>query len=399
MQLGLIDLPWWGAVLVALTLTHVTIISVTIFLHRHQTHRALTLHPVASHFFRFWLWLTTGMVTQEWVAIHRKHHATVDTEEDPHSPQVHGIRKVLFDGIELYRRESKNATTLGKYGQGTPDDWIERYLYSRHSGLGVGLMLAIDIALFGPLGLTIWATQMLWIPMFAAGVINGLGHYWGYRNFAPPDASRNIAHWGILIGGEELHNNHHAYVNSARFSFQWWECDLGWIYIRVLETLGLAKVNQVAPRMRRKTAKFPCDADTLRAVIAHRWYVLATFARLLRRTTVEEMRRLQAGPLAKCARFAALDNIEYVLQRDQGELPEQERAVLAQALSSSKVLDTIYSMRQELVALWNRSAASKEQLVKQLEDWCRRAEETGIGALREFARVLRRYDLSSGDTI
>jgi stearoyl-CoA desaturase (delta-9 desaturase) len=397
MQFGLIDLPWWGAVLVALGMTHVTIISVTIFLHRYQTHRALTLHPVASHFFRFWLWLTTGMVTGEWVAIHRKHHATTDTAEDPHSPQVHGIRKVLFEGVELYRRESKNAVTLEKYARGTPNDWIERNLYTKYTRLGIGLMLGINIALFGPIGLTIWATQMLWVPLFAAGVINGLGHYWGYRNFAPPDASKNIVPWGILIGGEELHNNHHAYVTSARFSFRWWECDIGWIYVRILQELRLAKVNRVAPRIRYNAAKVRCDANTLQAVMMHRYHVLATFARFLHLTTVEEMRKLRTSPQSKSEEFAAFDEMKRLLQRDMQELLEHERVVLVQALKSSKVLETIYSMRQDLIALWNGSTGSKEQLVKQLEDWCRRAEETRIGALRKFSRMLRCYELSSGD--
>ena len=242
MSLALLDLPWWGPVLVTLVLTHVTIAAVTIFLHRHQAHRALALHPVASHFFRFWLWLTTGMATREWVAIHRKHHARSDTAQDPHSPQIHGIRKVLLEGTELYRIESRNADTIEHYGRGTPDDWIERHLYARHGVLGLALMLTIDLVLFGPIGITMWAVQMLWIPFFAAGVINGLAHYWGYRNFAPSDSSRNIAPWGLLIGGEELHNNHHAYITSARFSSRWWELDIGWAYIRILEWCHLAKV-------------------------------------------------------------------------------------------------------------------------------------------------------------
>jgi stearoyl-CoA desaturase (delta-9 desaturase) len=381
MQLSLLDLPWWGLVLVTLGSTHVTIAAVTIFLHRHQAHRALELHPVASHFFRFWLWLTTGMVTKEWTAIHRKHHANCESSEDPHSPQIHGIGKVLFEGTELYRMEARNAATLVKYGHGTPDDWIERNLYARHTRLGIGLVLGIDIVLFGPIGLSMWAVQMLWIPFFAAGVINGVGHYWGYRNFAPNDSSSNVVPWGILIGGEELHNNHHAYVTSARLSSKWWEFDIGWMYIRILEMIHLAKVRKVAPRIRYDTSKTRCDAGTLQAVITHRYDVLAKFARSLRPTAVEELLSLRAG----------LDPVKYLLQRDAAELPEKESAVLQEALHSSTVLSTIYSMRQDLTTLWSRSAVSKEQLVKQLEDWCRRAEESGIGALREFSRTLRCY--------
>lgn len=393
MQLGLIDLPWWGYLLVALGLTHVTIAAVTIFLHRNQTHRALTLHPIPSHFFRFWLWLTTGIVTREWVAIHRKHHVTTDTAEDPHSPQIQGIRKVLGDGTELYRRESRKLATLDKYGRGTPTDWIERHLYTGHPWLGIGLMLGIDLVLFGPLGLTIWAVQMMWIPFFAAGVINGVGHYWGYRNFAPADASRNILPWGILIGGEELHNNHHAYANSAKFSSRWWEFDLGWIYIRALEVFGLAKVRKVAPGIRHRKEKVQCDADTLRAIVTHRYEVLARFTSSLRHTASAELRVLRENAPHSFADLKKLGPVKRWLQRDPQELLEKERLMLEQALHSSTVLNTIYLMRQELTALWNRSTAPKVQLVKQLEDWCRRAEESGIAALREFSLTLRGYEL------
>lgn len=244
---GILDLPWWGYVLVALVLTHITIAAVTIFLHRTVTHHALKLHPIVSHFFRAWLWITTGMVTKAWVAIHRKHHAKCETEDDPHSPQVLGIWKVLFEGSELYRKEAKNEYTLARYGKFTPDDWLERNVYGKRDKLGVGSLLVADILLFGPIGLAIWAVQMIWIPFFAAGVINGVGHYWGYRNFPATEknASTNIVPWGILIGGEELHNNHHRYEYSARFSVKWYELDISWIYIRFLELLGLAKVKYI----------------------------------------------------------------------------------------------------------------------------------------------------------
>jgi stearoyl-CoA desaturase (delta-9 desaturase) len=392
MQLSLLDLPWWGLVLVTLGLTHVTIAAVTIFLHRQQAHRALELHPLVSHFFRFWLWLTTGMVTKEWTATHRKHHARCETSEDPHSPQIHGIWKVLRAGTELYRTEAGNAATLKKYGNGTPDDWIERNLYAKYSRLGIGLMLGIDIVLFGPIGLSMWAVQMLWIPLFAAGVINGVGHYWGYRNFAPNDSSSNVVPWGILIGGEELHNNHHAYATSAKLSSKWWEFDIGWMYIRILEMIRLARVRNVAPRIHYNTSKTRCDVGTLQAVITHRYDVLAKFARSLRPTAQEEIRGLQAGALSSLTHNRALDPVRYLLQIDARELPERERAVLQQVLHSSPVLSTIYLMRQDLTALWGRSATSKEQLVKQLENWCRRAEQSGIGALREFSRTLRCYE-------
>lgn len=392
MQLGLIELPWWGYVLVALIMTHMTTVAVTIFLHRYQSHHALKLHSMVSHCFRFWLWLTTGMVTKEWVAIHRKHHAKCESDEDPHSPQVHGLNKVLFDGTKLYRIEAKNTATLVKYGHGTPDDWIERNLYSQHVVLGIGIMLALDLVLFGPIGFLVWGIQMLWIPFFAAGVINGVGHYYGYRNFSTNNTSTNILPWGVIIGGEELHNNHHAYVTSARFSNKWWEFDIGWMYIRVLEMLGLATVCKVTPEIRFKLTKFPCDVDTLKAVIAHRYDVLARFASYLNQPTITEIHNLSTRAIPGLQDARALEAVRHWLQTDVGRMAEKDQVALDQALHSSQLLSTIYSMRQNLVALWSSSTTSTEQLVKDLENWCVLAEESGIGALQEFSRKLRCYN-------
>ncbi|MGO4304400.1 DesA family fatty acid desaturase [Cupriavidus sp. RAF12] len=391
MHFGLLSLPWWGYALVTLGLTHVTIASVTIFLHRHQAHRALDLHPIASHFLRFWLWLTTGMVTREWVAIHRKHHAKCETREDPHSPQFYGIRRVLLEGAELYRSEARNAATLEKYGHGTPDDWIERNLYAKHVGLGIGIMLVIDLMLFSPIGLSIWAVQMLWVPFFAAGVINGIGHYWGYRTYAPNDSSTNIVPWGILIGGEELHNNHHAYVTSAKLSSKWWELDLGWGYIRLLVMLRLAKVRRVAPKIRFKPARAGCDAQTLQAITIRRYHVLANFANTLQQIVLEETRTLLAGALPGLNEANAKEALKHWLQREAGVLQARERANLQRALHASALLRTVYAMRQDLTALWSRSAISEEQLIQRLEDWCRRADQSGIRALQEFSWKLRCY--------
>ena len=387
---GLIDLPWWGYIVVTLVFTQITIAAVTIFLHRYQAHRGLDLHPIPSHFFRFWLWLTTGMVTKEWAAIHRKHHAKVETEEDPHSPQVYGIRKVLWEGTELYKKESYNRETLEKYGSGTPDDWLEHNLYSAHNSLGIAIMAVIDFVLFGFIGITIWAVQMMWIPFFAAGVINGVGHYWGYRNFACTDASRNIVPWGILIGGEELHNNHHAYATSARFSNKWFEFDMGWIYIRILELLGFAQVKKLAPKIRFNLNKAQCDLETLQAVITHRYDVLAKFAKTVKQTCAEEIHDLR-GRAAQFDSQTLKAIKKHWLHLDAKFLKAQERAKLDEVLSKSKVLETIYSMRQDLAALWQRSTDSKEQLVRQLEDWCHRAEKSGIASLQEFSRKLRYY--------
>ncbi len=382
---GLIDLPWWGYVVVTLVFTHVTIAGVTIYLHRYSAHRALELHPVVSHFFRFWLWLSTGMVTKEWTAIHRKHHAKVETEEDPHSPQVLGLNKVLFEGSELYRQEGAKQETLDKYGRGTPDDWIERNVYSKSDMLGVGLMLIIDTALFGPIGLTIWAVQMLWIPVCAAGIINGVGHYVGYRNFQVNDASTNIVPWGILIGGEELHNNHHAYASSARLSSKWFEFDIGWLYIRLMEMAGLAKVKKLPPQVRMRNPIPTCDAQTLQAVITHRYDVLARFSGSIKSTCADEIKRIAANSPVNVADFKRW------LSVDERFISESERARVAQIIEKSRILKTVATMRQELIGLWQRSSATKEQLVKQLEDWCRRAELSGITALQDFSRTLRSY--------
>jgi stearoyl-CoA desaturase (Delta-9 desaturase) len=384
---GLISLPWWGYVVVALALTHVTIAAVTIYLHRHSAHRALDLHPAVAHFFRFWLWLTTGMSTKAWTAIHRKHHAKCETEEDPHSPQVLTLKKVLLEGSELYRQEAANQETLAKFGHGTPDDWVERHIYGRDKA-GVGIMLVTNILLFGPVGLTIWAVQMLWIPVTAAGVINGVGHYFGYRNFQAEDASTNIVPWGILIGGEELHNNHHAYASSARLSNKWYEFDIGWLYIRVLSMLGLAQIKKLAPQVKFEWGKAKCDAQTLQAVITHRYDVLARFTRSLRATCADELRRSRG--LAH-GRTIDLQSVKRWLHLDAKLVPEQGKAQLDEVLKTSKVLDTVYTMRQDLSALWQRSTATKEQLLSQLEDWCHRAEKSGIAPLRDFSRTLRGY--------
>jgi stearoyl-CoA desaturase (delta-9 desaturase) len=383
---GIYDLPWWGYVVYALVMTHITIAGVTIFLHRHQAHRALELHPIPSHFFRFWLWLTTGMVTKEWAAIHRKHHAKCETADDPHSPQIYGIKKVFWEGAELYRAESKKAETMTRYGHGTPDDWIERNLYTKHSALGVSLMLVLNFVLFGPAGVSIWAVQMIWIPLFAAGVINGIGHFWGYRTFQPLDSSRNVIPWGILIGGEELHNNHHAYATSARLSNRWYEFDIGWMYIRLMEMMKLAEVKKVAPKLKYDSAKTHCDLATLQAVVTNRYEVLTKYAKSVRTTCAAEVRALKKN--AVNVDWAA---IKRWLHIDTSSLPPTELEQRERVLKHSKTLATVYTMRDELAGVWQRSSASKEQLVHQLEDWCRRAEASKIEALQSFSRRLRCY--------
>jgi stearoyl-CoA desaturase (delta-9 desaturase) len=386
---GVFDLPWWGVAAVALTLTHITIVSVTVFLHRHQAHRALDLHPAASHFFRFWLWLTTGMVTREWAAVHRKHHAKCDTPEDPHSPQVLGINCVLWGGVFLYVKEAGKPETLERYGHGTPDDWLERHLYSQFQVLGLTLMGAIDVILFGVVpGALVLATQIVWIPFWAAGVINGIGHYWGYRLWPTPDASTNITPLGILIGGEELHNNHHAYPTSAKLSIKWYEFDIGWLYIRILEALGLATLKHVAPTPHLSEPKAAVDPQMLQAVIACRYDVLAKYAKSLKRAYADELKKLrEIAP--QDARI--LRGLKRWLNQDEKMVPESERRKLAEVLPKSRVLMTMVTMRRDLAAVWGRSAATRDQLVRQLQDWCQRAEASGIRPLAEFSERLRRY--------
>jgi len=385
---GFFDLPWWGYVAAALGLTHVTIAAVTIYLHRCQAHRALELHPVVSHFFRFWLWLTTGMVTKEWAAIHRKHHAKCETAEDPHSPQIYGINRVLWLGVFLYVKESYNKDTLERYGHGTPDDWMERNVYSRYAVVGVLVMLLTDLLAFGVVpGALVWLTQIAWIPFWAAGVINGVGHYFGYRSYDVADASTNIVPWGILIGGEELHNNHHAFASSAKLSSKWYELDIGWLYIRMLETLGLATVQKLAPQPRFARPKPAADFDTLHAVIANRYDVLSRYAKSVRRTYAEEMQRLKRWSPRDAE---VLRPLKRALLRGQ-TAAGAESARLAEALKNSRALATVIAMRDELAALWERSHASKEQLLRQLQDWCHRAEASGVAPLVDFSTRLRSY--------
>ena len=392
----LANISLWVYILVTLFLTHVTIVAVTIYLHRHQAHRALDLHPAASHFFRFWLWLTTGMVTKEWVAIHRKHHANSDTDldaksdfHDPHSPCEYGILKVLLEGTELYRAEAKNPATLEKYGHGTPDDWIERRLYSRFPASGVGLLLVLDVLLFGVIGITVWAVQMMWIPFWAAGVINGMGHWWGYRNYELPDASRNIVPFGLLIGGEELHNNHHAFGSSARFSSKWYEVDIGWLYIRLLQLLRLAKVKKVAPRPRINRHKKHIDLDTVQAVVSNRMHVMSHYAKAVLNRVYKEERAKANNPSAR----HRLRRGRRGLLQHEFMLNSQSMRRLQAMLAKNAKLRTVHEYKHRLQQLWQEKTATQETLKHSLQEWCQQAEATGIKALEEFAAMLRGYTL------
>lgn len=384
--LGLVQLPWWGYLIEIMVVTQLTIFSVTLFLHRCQAHRSLELHPLVSHFCRFWLWLTTGMETKQWAAIHRKHHARVETDEDPHSPIAKGIKKVFFEGAELYRLEAKNQETLDRYGEGTPDDWIERNVYTKHSAKGITLLFIINFILFGFIGVAIWALQMAWIPLFAAGVVNGIGHYWGYRNFEPKDASRNIFPIGFFIGGEELHNNHHAFGTSAKFSAKWWEFDIGWMMICILQFFGLAKAKRVLPTPTTNASKTSIDTDTLKALIMYRFQVLARYTReVIAPMLREEKKRASKASrnLLRCART--------VLVRDASIMKASQQSRLNALLENFQSLRTAYQFRTRLQDIWNRSTASQKELIEALQEWCAQAEATKIEVLRRFATHLKTY--------
>lgn len=358
-----------------LVVTHITIASVTIYLHRHQAHRALDLHPIAAHFFRFWLWLTTGQVTKEWAAIHRKHHAKCEREGDPHSPVVFGIKKVLLEGAELYRAEAKNQETMQRYGHGTPDDWIEKNLYTKHTAKGIFLMLAIDIALFGVLGLTVWAVQMAWIPITAAGIINGLGHFAGYRNFDCEDASTNLIPWGIIIGGEELHNNHHTYPTSAKLSNKWYEFDIGWLYIQTLSAFGLAQVKKTPPKLTGHEAT-EITEKTVAALSTLRYEIMASFWKAIKQEMSATSTSIQKKTKA-------------LLKVNPSKLSLENAKDIGTFLDLNATIKKMYSMREELRNIWANQSISKEEAVAALKDWCDRAERANCKRMFALSRKIR----------
>lgn len=382
---GLVPLSFWGLVAVTLILTHITIVSVTIYLHRYSSHRSLSLHPALKHFFRGWLWLTTGMITKEWTAIHRKHHAKCETADDPHSPVVMGIGEIFWRGAEAYRDATADRESIDRYGSGCPDDWLERNVYANNF-VGIGLMAVIDVALFGVAGLTVWAVQMLWIPVFAAGVINGIGHWWGYRNFECPDAARNIVPWGILIGGEELHNNHHTYPNSAKLSQKPFEFDLGWGWIRLFETFGLAKVVSKGPIVERVAGKNTLDQDAAWALVHDRFRVMARYAEEVIAPTIEEEYHKADDATRK-----ALRRVKAVLAREETLLDEASKQRLVGVLENNAKVRQIYELRMGLQSIWAKRGGNFDEVVKGLADWCKEAEESGLQAAREFAETLKSY--------
>lgn len=385
---GLVNNEWPMLLLYFAIMAQLTIFSVTIYLHRCQAHRGVELHPLVSHPMRMWLWLTTAMVTKEWVAIHRKHHAKCETEEDPHSPQVYGIGKVVFQGVQLYQIASDDKAIIDKYGAGCPNDWVERRLYSWMPGLGPTLLLIAEVAAFGVIGISFWALQMLVIPVLAAGVVNGLGHWWGYRNFETDDTATNLTPWALLIGGEELHNNHHAFPSSARFALRKFEFDIGWALLRVFQALGLAKVRRVAPQLdRRPNISLP-DSATLRALMVHRYKVMTDyFSGVIVPTWREEAQ--QAGDslrqLPRRMRRALVNGGRWL------EPAQRER--LSQWISQHPQMATVYDYRQRLRAIYERSGQNADAMLESLRQWCHDAEASGNRALQEFAARLKGYTL------
>jgi stearoyl-CoA desaturase (Delta-9 desaturase) len=385
---GLLGLSAWGYVLASFFMVQLTVFAVTLYLHRDAAHRAVDLHPAIRHFCRLWLWLTTGISTREWVAIHRKHHARCETPEDPHSPQVEGLRKVLLEGAELYRAEAANRETLAKYGRGTPDDWLERNLYAGRASLGIGITVAAFLLLFGIPGIIMIAVQLVSQPLLAAGIVNGVGHYAGYRNFESPDASRNVTPWGLFLGGEELHNNHHAFPSSARFSIRSWEVDIGWGLLRVLSVLGLARVRRTAPQRVIAPAATEPGLETVRAVVVARMHVMRDYARMVTlpvlRAEFDALRRHipeRAGRLRR------------LLVRERALLDARARQRLAEILENNQSLATVHEFRERLKAIWSGTASSNEKLIAQFREWCAEAEASGVRALQDFATTLRGYSL------
>ncbi len=383
-------MPWWGYVVYTVVVTHITMIAITVFLHRSQAHRAVDLHPAVAHFFRFWLWMTTGMKTKEWVAVHRKHHAKCETAEDPHSPVIEGITTVLLEGAELYRYAKKDPETLEKYGKGTPNDWLEKHVYSTpfmRGKQGVVLLYLLSVILFGVPGIIIWGVQMIWTPFFAAGVINGIGHYFGYRNFECPDAARNIFPIGILVAGEELHNNHHTYGNSAKLSVHWWEFDIGWMYIKLLSYCKLAMPKRLPPKVCRKPrAAVGMDLSNVEAIINNKIAVFSEYTRKVIKPVFKNEKRGAASKLFSL-------RMKKLILRNPALVKESQREKLRVLLNQARELKVVCSYRDRLNQIWSKTATSNKELTEAFQDWCRQAEKSGIDALQNFAHYIRAYRL------
>ena len=387
---GLVQAGWGTLVLYLLIATQLTIFSVTLYLHRSMAHRAVDFHPLLAHFFRFWTWLTTSMITREWVAIHRKHHAKCETEEDPHSPVHKGIKTVFWRGVELYRAARAQREDIEKYGKGCPDDWIERHLYTPHATMGPTLLLFISFALFGFAGVAVWAIQMLWIPFWAAGVVNGLGHWWGYRNFETSDTATNLTPWGLWIGGEELHNNHHAFPSSAKFALRRFEFDIGWFTIRALERVGLAKVLRVAPSLDVRPNVAMPDGETLKALLAIRFQAMTDYYRTVTLPALRE----EAAQAGARARKLLPRKLRRGLADDGRWLDGEAQARLQRWIAERPRMATVAEFRQRLAQVLDERSNDAQVTLQKLQAWCAEAEASGIQALEAFSARLKGYALA-----
>ena len=386
---GAIRLPWWGYATFTFAMVQVMFLGVTLYLHRDQSHGGLVLHPVLRHFFRFWLWFCSGTVTREWVAVHRRHHAFADRPGDPHSPVIFGLARVLWQGYELYIAAARDPKILANYGRGTPDDWLERNLYSRFPKAGISLFVVAQLVVFGVPAITMLAVQLIAQPLFAAGVINGLGHRIGYRSFEMPAAATNIVPWGVLIGGEELHNNHHAFPSSPRLAVQWWEIDMGWLFICVFRALGLARVSSLAPRPNIVRDRADMDTDTVRALFTNRLHVLRDYRRRVIRPVFRELTKQErAAVLARGS--------PQLLVRHPKLLDARARRQLSELLDRYEVLRTVIEFRDRLQQIWDETSASHGRALEQLRELCTQAEGSGILALRKFVVRLRTYAPAAG---
>ena len=386
---GLLQSGWVGLFVYFLVVTQLTIFAVTLYLHRSQAHRGVDFHPVVAHFFRFWTWLTTSMITKEWAAIHRKHHAKCETEDDPHSPMHKGIGNVLWKGGDMYREARLDRASIEQYGKGCPDDWIERHLYTPHATMGPVAMLLVNFVLFGAWGVAIWAIQMAWIPFWAAGVINGLGHWWGYRNFETTDTATNLTPWGVWIGGEELHNNHHAFPSSAKFALRKWEFDIGWAAIKLLESVKLAKVLRVAPTLDLRPNIHVPDGETLKALVAHRFQAMTDYQRNVLKPALRE----EAAAAGAKLRALLPRKLRKGMVDDGRWLKPDARAQLQAWIASKPRIQTLIEYRARLSEVLESRSHDAGEKLKRLQAWCAEAEASGVRALQDYAARLRGYAL------
>ena len=390
LQHGLLNFSLLQIIITLFIATQVTILGVTLYLHRDQTHRGLKLHPVVQHFFRFHLWMTTGMLTKDWVAIHRKHHAKCETENDPHSPQYHGIKTVLYSGVELYTLERENQQTLDKYGKGTPDDWLERNIYTKFHFWGIGLMFLIDVALFGAIGITFWAIQIIWIPFFAAGVINGLGHWAGYRNYSTDDCSTNLTRFALFIGGEELHNNHHAFPSSCKFSHKKGEYDWGWFTIKFLTMLGLAKIKKTVPELEQSKSKNSVDLEAVKAMLTHKVNLLQVYVKDVVKPAIQEEYDARSSKFKKSS-----NKLINSMSIDWRFLDDETKEIFKQYINTSPTMETLIKFRDELKEIWDSNGKTTEQMIEAIKEWCNKAEKSGVDVLQAYARKLQTYRLKT----